>query len=229
MARSLLPAIVCVLAVHAPVVSAQPAGESLAALPLLEQPSIAVDAVGLRQSGRHLELAGLLTNKSSRLDAREATITLIGFGANGEMLTQRTLELVSIPAATTVAVSVALELENDARIARAEAHVGLLDAPMLRAQPPIALEPADVAVRVDRTGQLSVTGRVAPGRSYPVAYRVDAVVVDEKGAIVGSARLNGLRIGTEPTAFAAKGIAPPGIDGSRLRAIVTILPGSGEP
>jgi hypothetical protein len=62
MPRRLLPAILFLLAFDRAVGDAQPVGESLEALPLMERPAIAVDAVGLRQAGRHLELAGLLTN-----------------------------------------------------------------------------------------------------------------------------------------------------------------------
>ena len=79
MARSLLPAIVCVLAVHAPVVSAQPAGESLAALPLLEPPSISVDAVGLLVDKRFTtpgNLSGLQIGPGPDPDTVRARFTL---------------------------------------------------------------------------------------------------------------------------------------------------------
>jgi hypothetical protein len=229
MARRELLAFLLVLAGAPLPAGAQPAGESLEGLPLLAQPEISVDAVGLRQSGRHVELAGLVTNKSPKLDGREATVTLVGFAASGEVVTQETIELASIPAATTVAASVAIDMKTETRIARGEIHVSLGDAPILRAEPPIALEPVNVALQVDkRTGQLLVTGQVTPGRNYPVDYRVDAVVVDERGTIVGSARMLKFRVGKESTPFAAKGLGPPGADASALRVTVTILPGDSE-
>jgi hypothetical protein len=206
---------------------------ALADLPLLKQPRITVDATALIQVGRHLEVAALVTNSDPELDGRKATVTLVARNSDGEVVVQRTIELIGIPANRTIATSEAIELDSDARLTQVQAFAGFADAAVRRAQRAQPLAPSNVVVRVDPAGALSVTGRLAERLTYPGRYRVDAVLVDRDGAIVASARSTrfvalGPDAKSEWATFTATGQAKPGVDASRLRPIVTIMPVGGK-
>jgi hypothetical protein len=200
-------------------------GPSLETLPLLEQPNVSVSAIGFHQKGRHLELAAILINGSMRLDACEPTVTLVAMSDQGEIVTQRTRQLSSIPAGATIATSMVLDLDSDVQVARVDAYVGFPDAAISSARTIGTLNARVIAVRIQPSGEVFITGEILPHRAYPVPYRLDLALLDERGKIVRSARSDNLRPQKEQsTAFTAVGLATPGADTSRLRTIVTLTP-----
>jgi len=205
----------------------------LADLPRLPQPRVTVDATASVQVGRHLEAAALVTNADPELDGRKATVTLVALNSDGQVVVQRTVELIGIPANRTIAISEAVDLDSDARVTQVRAFPGFADAAIRRAPGATLLEPSQVDVRVDPAGALSITGRVAQRLTYPGHHRVDAVLVDRNGTIVASARSTRLvALGpgakSEWATFTATGRAKPGLDASTLRPIITIMPVGGE-
>jgi hypothetical protein len=202
---------------------------ALADLPLLKQPRITVESTALVQEGRHLEMAALVTNADPQLDGRKVTVTLVAMDPGGQVVTQATVQLAGISAATTVAASAALDLGSDRPVSEVRAFVGFGDAGIRRAEGATRLEASQVEVRVDAGGALSVTGRLPQRQAYPGRYRVDAVLLDRDRVIVASARSTectvlGPDAKTEWATFTARGRARPGLDVSGLRPVVTITP-----
>ena len=198
-------------------------------LPLLKQPATSVDATGFVQEGRHVEFAALVTNADLHLDGRKATVTLVARGLNGEMLTQRTIELIGIPARTTVAISDAAELDSESKVARVSAFVAFADAAIMHVDRSKPLEASEVVVKVGKFGEVSVVGQLAPDLTFPGCYRVDAVLFDATGSIVGSARSTGVQaIEKRWTRFTARGKARSAANSSGFRAVITIMPVGGK-
>jgi hypothetical protein len=197
---------------------------SLADIPILQGPAISVDATGFQQVGHHVEMSALVKNSSQALDATESAVTFAAFGANDQLLGQQTVEIYSIPSDTTIAASAAVDLDSDAEVVQVRAFVSQSDAPIPRAGR-APLTATEIQVTVDPDGTLSVAARIPSKDMHPGPYRVDAVVIDHSGAIIGSARLEHLDPGKgEWTQFAAKGAGRSGRSSQPLSAIVTVLP-----
>jgi len=213
--------------------SAPPAerqGLSIDDLPLLKQPHISVQATALVQNGRRLEIAALLTNTDRDLDGRKGTVSFVALGSNAEVVSHRTVEFAGVPANAVVAISEAIDLERNVPVSRVQAFVGFGDAAIRRDERSTPLAASGIRISVDGSGALVVTGRVPSQNLYPGRYRVDAVIVDRNGAIVGSARSTDVAAAgpdagrNEWMLFAARGHAKPGTTATGLRPVVTILP-----
>ena len=142
--------------------------------PLLAQPKLDVVATGLEQQGERLLMSAVVANRSKTLDAREAVVVLVAFDGEGRPLAERPRTLLSIPAASKVAVTASAVLEPRAVAARVTAHVGLPDAAVPRAADPLAAPAQDVQVRPE--GDAVLVSGLVDDRLYPVPYSVDVVL-----------------------------------------------------
>ena len=186
----------------------QPQSETeLADAPLLAQPDVSVGPVGFAQAGQRLELGALLTNRSTTLDAREATVVLVAFDEHGDAIAGALRGLQSIPADSTVAVAALVELKRDLTVKRAEAHLSLTDAAVTRAAVPLPLPTADVSYAVSG-GDFVVSGHIQPGPVYPVTYEVEAVLLDAAGGFVAATHGEMRPKRDAPSQFTARGALP---------------------
>jgi len=190
--------------------------------PLLAQPDVSVGEAGFVQAGRQLELGALVTNHSSTLDAREATVVLVAFDEHDNEIGVRAQELLSIPAESTVAVAARLQVDGGVTAARAEAHLSLPDAAVTRAELPLVLATTDVSV--DSSRGVVVSGRIEPVDVYPVPYQVDAVLVDRDRKVVGVAKGELRPESNTDAPFSVRGGLAEKADPANLQAVVTILP-----
>lgn len=192
--------------------------------PLLEQPKLDVVATGVAQQGGRLFMSAVVANRSKTLDAREAVVVLAAFDGEGHPLAERPRILLSIPAATRVAVTASAVLESRAVAAHVTAHLGLPDAAVRRAAEPLAAPAHDVQVRAEGDAVV-VSGRV-DDILYPVPYTVD-VVLSSGEQIVAGARGEFSPSSGEGSRFLVRGPLPSGIDVRSTTALVTILPTAG--
>ncbi len=201
---------------------------SLAHIPIMQELPISVGATGFQQVERHIEFAALVKNSSQALDASECGVTFAAFDTKDELLGQQTVEPLSIPSNMTTAVTGAVDLASDTKVSYVRAFVFQSDAPVPKANRP-PLTATDIKLTVDPDGTISVIGRILSRDMHPGPHRIDAVVIDSSGAIVGSARLQHL----DPdkgqwTQFVAKGRGRAGTVSETLSAIVTVLPDRAE-
>ena len=196
---------------------------ALADAPLLSQPKLDVVATGLEQQGERLLMSAVIANRSKTLDAREAVVVLVAFDGEGRPLAERPRTLLSIPAASKVAVTASAVLEPRAVAARVTAHVGLPDAAVTRAADPLAAPAQDVQVRPE--GDAVLVSGLVDDRLYRVPYSVD-VVLSVGDRIVASARGEFRPSSGERSKFVARGPLPGGLDLQSTAALVTILPAS---
>lgn len=196
---------------------------ALTDIPLVAQAQISVEATGFQQAENHLELAAIVVNSSPLLDASEPTVTLAAFGADGELLAQNTVELSVIPSGTKIAVTAPAELESSTKVAYVMGFVSQPDAvtPNARGQ---TVQATQVRTSIE-TGVVSVTGQILSRDMHPGPYRVDVIIVDKSGAIIGLARLENLKpTDDEWTLFTANGMCQVPTDSASLNTIVTLLP-----
>jgi hypothetical protein len=197
---------------------------ALADAPLLEQPNLDVVTTGLVQQGERLLMSAVIANRSKTLDAREAVVVLASFDSEGRPLAERPRTLLSIPAASSVAVTASAVLEPRAVAARVTAHVGLPDAAVTRAADPLAAPAQGVQVRAE--GDAIVVSGLVDDVLYPVPYTVD-VVLSVGDQIVAGARGEFRPSSGERSKFVARGPLPSGVELQSTTAVVTILPTAG--
>jgi len=197
---------------------------ALADAPLLAQPKLNVVATGLAQQGGRLLMSAVIANRSKTLDAREAVVVLASFDGDGRPLAERPRTLLSIPAASSVAVTASAVLKPCVVAARVTAHVGLPDAAVTRAVDPLAAPAHEV--RMQPEGDVFVVSGLVDNVLYPVPYSVD-VVLRAGDQIVAGAQGEFRPSSGERSKFVARGPLPSGVDLHSTSAVVTILPAAG--